>query len=874
MWTGRRSISLKLGLVLSGTAMVATGLALWMQDRSLARDLERAAVARLERAAQAADLLVASHLEAMSERYHAVSGTPQFRANLEVGDAATLTYYAQQLARREGVARIAFEDSARRVIAEAGAATLASWPGLGERGLVADRGRALAVVKIPLETAGLPLGQLVAVEPVSAPLLRSWSSLCGADVRFAAAPTRGAPHLERVVRRLPGGLELRVIGSLDAEREALANSRRSLLAAGIVAIGLAMLGGGLLSRSLVSPILSIQAATERIARGDFEVRIGSRRRDEIGDVARAFDAMLERLRSYLEELRRSRERLESAQRLARIGSWQLDLQSGELTGSAEFHHLLGLEVGEPEKALPHSQVLERIHPEEREEFARALRLSLSQGVDLYLDNRVALEGEERILHTQARLLETDANGGRRLEGTVQDVTDRRRTEQQIRFLAYHDALTGLGNRDLFSERLELALSRARRNDACVGVLFLDLDHFKRINDTLGHSAGDQLLRRVADRLVMIVRDSDLVAHDRTDFDSAVSRLGGDEFTLLLTDVEDPRNLAKVAQRILAALARPFGIQGHEVFVGCSIGITSWPMDGDDVESLLRNADTAMYHAKDHGRNHYQFYTESMNAEALRRLTLEQKLRRAIEENELELHYQPKISLADGSIRGFEALLRWRDPEIGTVLPGDFIPIAEETGLIVAIGEWVLREACRQISTWDAADLPRCPIAVNLSAQQFRNGHLAELVSRILDEAGVSPDRIQIEITESTLVADDASVVRELEALRARGVRVAIDDFGTGFSSLAYLRRLPVDILKIDRSFVSDIARDGGDAALVAAIVSMGRALQLELVAEGVETDEQRELLASWGCDEFQGFRFSPAVPASDVLALWQRAGGR
>ena len=871
MRPGRLSIRIKLLVVLSGMSAVATGLALWMQDRSLASDLERAAVVRLEGAAAAADLLAAGHFEALRNRYRAISGTPQFRANLEVGDAATLTYYAQQLLRREGSARVAFEDPSGRVLAEAGDASLGSLPEPAEHGLVAHAGRGFVLASIPLETGALPLGRLVAVEPVGAELLETWSSLCGAHVRFAAEPGAGPAHPERVVRRLPGGLELRVVGSLDAERDALANSRNHLLAAGMVAIAIAIVGGGLLSRSLVRPILSIQAATERIAGGDFAVRVGSRRRDEIGDVARAFDSMQRRLHGYLSELRRSQERLENAQRLARIGSWELDLQSGELTGSAEFHDLLGLPPEDTEKAIPHARVLERIPPDEREDLERALRLSLSEGADLHLDHRITRTGEERILHTQARVMEADSGGGRRLEGTVQDVTDRRRTEEQIRFLAYHDGLTGLGNRDLFTERLDLALVRARRTATSVGVMILDLDQFKRINDTLGHSAGDQLLRRVAGLLVDIVRETDFVSHDRTGFDSAVSRLGGDEFTILLTDVGDPRNLAKVAQRILNELSRPSDVQGHEVFISCSIGITSWPMDGEDGEVLLRNADTAMYHAKDQGRNQYQFYTGSMNAAALRRLTLEQKLRRAIDESELELHYQPKVSLSDGTITGFEALLRWRDPQLGIVMPGDFIPIAEETGLIVAIGEWVLREACRQSVAWEAAGVPVRPIAINLSAHQFRGGRLAELVNQILDDTGVAPDRIQIEITESTLMADEASVVSVLRKLRAQGIRVAIDDFGTGFSSLAYLRRLPVDILKIDRSFVMNIARNGDDASLAAAIVSMGRALRLELVAEGVETDEQRDLLASWGCDEFQGFGFSPAVPAADVQALWQRA---
>jgi len=868
MRRARLPISLKLLGVLLGMATLSTGLALTLQDRALARDLERAAGARLDGAAEAARLLVAGHLESLHERYRAISGTPQFRAHLELGDVPTLTYYAEQIARREGAALIGFRDQGGHTLALAGDSSL---PVDLEPGLVAHAGRPYAVVELPLETGGASLGSLVAVEPVTAETLGTWSALCGARIELAAHAVRGT-SLERVVQPLGADLELRAVASLEAERDALAHSRVNLLAAGSVALVACFAASFFLSRGIVRPVLRIQAATERIAGGDFDVRTHSDRRDEIGDVARAFDDMLERLRLYLSELRRSRERLESAQRLARMGSWQVDLQSGELSGSAEFHAILGLEGQDPAKAVPQALVLERIHREDRADFERVMRVLITDGIGFSLNHRVVVDGSERILHTQARVLSDPESGARRLEGTVQDVTDRTRIEEQVRFLAYHDSLTGLGNRRMLAERLGLAIGRARRSGSSVGLLFLGLDHFKRINDTLGHGSGDRLLRQVADRLVALVRDSDLVAHEAGELESAVSRLGGDEFTLLLPEVDDPRNLAKVAQRVLAALAEPFGLD-RQVIVGGSIGIATWPLDGEDAETLLRNADTALHHAKEQGRNNYQFYTESMNAASLRRLTLEQNLRRALEGDELELHYQPKVELAHGRITGLEALLRWRDPEAGLMMPGDFIPVAEESGLIVPLGEWVLRAACAQIASWQARGRCLLPVAVNLSAHQFRSGHLVETVSRILRETGIEPRLLEIEITESTLVREEASVVAALEALRARGIRVAIDDFGTGYSSLAYLRRLPVDTLKIDRSFVQHIEESRGDAALAAAIVSMGRALDLKLVAEGVETAGQRELLRGWGCDELQGFVFSPALPPAALEELWDGPAG-
>jgi len=571
------------------------------------------------------------------------------------------------------------------------------------------------------------------------------------------------------------------------------------------------------------------------------------------------------------ELRRSRERLASAQRLARIGSFEFDAETGALLASAELRAILGLASEDKPVAPP--EVLELVHPADRADVEDAARACLESGSAVRLEARLVLaDASQRIVHCQAQSLRDAAGGPLRIEGTVQDVTERKRAEEQIRYLAHHDGLTGLGNRPLFQQRCEIAAAQARRSSLPFGLLLLDLDHFKRINDTLGHSLGDRLLQGVADRLVTSVRDSDCIA--RGELGTAISRLGGDEFTILLTQLRDPQDLGRAARRILDALSRPFRLGEHEVVISASIGIAAWPDDGADVETLSRNADAAMYHAKERGRNNYQFYAESMNAVALRRLILEGKLRRALEQDELALHYQPKLSARDGSLAGVEALLRWRDPEHGLTLPGVFIPIAEETGLIEPLGHWALREACAQAVSWRERGLPAVPVSVNLSAHQFRGGSLAQKVFAVLEETGMDPRGLELEITESVLLNDGGAVARELAALRERGVQVSLDDFGTGYSSFAYLRRLPVDALKIDRSFVADIASDADAAALVAAIVSMGHALRLRVIAEGVETAEQRELLVRMGCDELQGFLFAKPADAWEVAARWMVAGDR
>jgi len=869
-------------LILSGVAALSTVLALLVQDRALSGDLRAAAQRRVDTAADATSLLVTSHLDAMAERYRAVSGTPQLRATLEVGDVPTLRYYAEQLAEREGAAVIAFVDRSGGISAVVGDSNLASQAALRSgQGLIDVDGHTFAVVAVPLRTGGETVGRLVAAEPVDAGLLGRWSHLCGAEVSFEPARAARRDVLERVVLELDE-LELRAAVSLEAERAALAHSRFNLLFAGAVAIALAFVVSWLVSRSLVGPILQIRNLAQRIGRGDLNGRLDVSRRDEIGEVADAVDTMLDHLREYrgrvesqhrelaesVEELRSSQVELANAQRLAHIGSWQLDPAKGLLQGSEEFRALFGL--GGPHNEVDPNAVLARVHPDDRVGVEESLRTCFEDGLSLHLDCRVARDGEaDRILHVQAHRVGAEGEVGLRLKGTVQDVSDRKRSEEQIRYLAYHDSLTGLGNRLQCRERIAIQLIQARRSESVLGVLFIDLDRFKRINDTLGHSAGDELLKGVADRIVASVRATDYVG--RNDINQSVSRLGGDEFTVIVTDPTDVQDLAMVARRILAALSSPFDLGGHEVVISGSIGITAYPFDGDDAESLLRNADAAMYHAKEQGRNNYQFYTETMNEAAMRRLILEGKLRRALETKEFELHYQPKICLASGRLTGVEALIRWRDPESGIVSPGVFIPLAEETGLIVPLGDWVIRAACAQIAEWSAAG-HRWPVSINLSIKQFASRNLVERILEVVDDAGIEPALLEVEITESTLMHDERALVAELERLRERGVRVSVDDFGTGYSSFAYLRRLPVDAIKIDRSFVKDIEDSEADAELTASIVGMGRALGLRVIAEGVETEGQRDRLAGWGCHEMQGFLYCRPLPPDDLVERLEDEG--
>ena len=430
-------------------------------------------------------------------------------------------------------------------------------------------------------------------------------------------------------------------------------------------------------------------------------------------------------------------------------------------------------------------------------------------------------------------------------------------EEQLQRQVYHDTLTGLPNRLLFQDRLALAVAQAHRHGNGLAVLFLDVDRFKVINDSLGHSVGDRLIREVAVRLRSCLREGDTVA-----------RLGGDEFTLLLPDVGQAVDAAKVAKKVLDVVRMPFELDGRELFVTSSLGISLYPDDGRDAETLVKNADAAMYRAKEQGRDLYQLYTPALNATALERLALESSLRKALAHSELLLHYQPILDVATRRVHGVEALLRWRHPELGLVPPGDFIPLAEVTGLILAIGPWVLRAACAQARAWQDLQ-PGLRMAVNLSARQFQEAGLVGHVTDALADTGLDPHCLQLEITESSAMQNAQTAIQTLRELKALGVGLSIDDFGTGYSSLSYLKRFPIDTLKIDQSFIRDIGTDPDDAAIASAIIALAHTLKLTVVAEGVETADQLEFLTRHGCDRTQGYFFSRPLAAercSELLA--------
>ncbi|MGH8642067.1 MAG: EAL domain-containing protein, partial [Burkholderiales bacterium] len=460
------------------------------------------------------------------------------------------------------------------------------------------------------------------------------------------------------------------------------------------------------------------------------------------------------------------------------------------------------------------------------------------------NSRAVREPEERLLRAI-----------RVIGSQIGQFIQRKQAEDRVAQLAQFDTVTGLPNRYLFLDRLGQVLTQARRNDWKIGVLFVDLDRFKAVNDTYGHSAGDQLLREVATRIKNAVRGSD-----------TVGRLSGDEFAVVLADMAKVEDAALVSQKIVAALAAPYVLEGHQAYVTASIGIAVFPGDGEEPEILIKNADTAMYRAKEQGRNNYQFYLPQMNERLMARRELETQLREALERDEYRLHYQPKVSLATGAITSFEALLRW---EHGgrLVSPAEFIPILEETGLIVAVGEWVIRTACKQIRQWERLETGARPVAVNLSVRQFQSKDLAAVVKRTLRETGVAPELLELELTETLLMSEAEESVQALRQLKAVGVRLAVDDFGTGYSSLAYLRRFPLDTLKIDRTFIRDAISDPDDATITITIINLAHSMKLKVVAEGVETEGQHHFLAANHCDEMQGFYFARPLGAEECTRM-------
>jgi diguanylate cyclase (GGDEF)-like protein/PAS domain S-box-containing protein len=578
-----------------------------------------------------------------------------------------------------------------------------------------------------------------------------------------------------------------------------------------------------------------------------------------------------RASAAINDLKQNQRRLSNAQRIGEMGDWEWDVRQGRVSASEQAWRIFGRDSGLG--ALEDDQFLTTVHEEDIERVRLACERAIENGDDFAIEHRVVQRGGVlRHVHQQVEVIEQDELGRAvRLAGAVHDITRRKDAEEQVRRLAYFDTLTGLPNRLLFTEQLIKAVAHAERNGQQLAIMFIDLDDFKRVNDTLGHGAGDDLLKQIGARLASSIRGLDSVTHGGFDMDgNTIARLGGDEFIVLLNNVQ--QNVAgSVARRLVAALAEPVTVLGNELYVSCSVGVATYPGDGNDIETLLMNADTAMYRAKEAGRGGFQFYDRSMNARARERLQMETLLRHAIERNQFVLHYQPRVDLASGRIVGAEALIRWQHPERGLLPPKEFIPLAEEAHLVIPIAEWVIGAVCQQIAAWQAAGLRLIPVAVNLAAPHLRERALPELVERVLREHALPSSLLEIEVTESILMHDPELSLANARRLAELGVKLSIDDFGTGYSSLSYLKRLPIASLKIDQSFVRDIATDPDDAAIITAIIAMAHSLNLRVVAEGVETEAQRAFLKSHRCDEFQGFLFGHPVAAAEFARSLSQA---
>ncbi len=554
------------------------------------------------------------------------------------------------------------------------------------------------------------------------------------------------------------------------------------------------------------------------------------------------------------KLRQSEAGLREAQRVGRLGSWAFNLKTGRVTWSDELYRILGFDPSLPPPVFAQQEKI--LTKESWQQLTAEFGKALVTGGAFELELEVVRHDKAtvwiRIRGERQHSATGEATG---LCGIAQDITLNKHAEKQVQFLAYYDALTGLPNRILLSDRLTQALASARRRGESIGLLFLDLDRFKIINDSLGHSIGDLLLHEVATRLREQTRDPDTVA-----------RIGGDEFLIVLNGIRGSSDAAAAAQRIISAIASEFVIQGRSLKISCSLGICVYPEHGEDAESLIKNADAAMYGAKENGRNRYRFFTKEMNAHVIERSTLERGLRTALDNQELFLMYQPQVHIETGRIVGLEALLRWQHPELGSVPPDKFIKVAENSGLIIPIGEWVLRTACLQLHEWQQQGLPPVCMAVNVSAIQFRQEGFREMIKKILRESDLAPHFLELELTESLLTKNADVVFAVMQDLKDMGLKLAIDDFGTGYSSLSYLRQLPVSKLKIDRSFIRDVATNADAAVIATAIISLAKGLNLKVIAEGVETEEQLAFLQARQCDEMQGYYFSKPLRIEDVTS--------
>ncbi|MCG3201041.1 MAG: Regulator of RpoS [Gammaproteobacteria bacterium] len=567
-----------------------------------------------------------------------------------------------------------------------------------------------------------------------------------------------------------------------------------------------------------------------------------------------------------DELRASEARLANAQRIARLGHFEWELESGHVHCSPQVYRLFGIPADG--SVTTNRDLLRFIHPRDRVQFAGELRSAVTTGMGYSLEHRIVRRDKTvRIMYQEGEIVRTPA--GLAVSATLQDITERRNMERKVLKIANFDATTGLPNRQLMHRYLTESIAHARRNAGVVVVMAIDLDNFSRVNDTLGHGAGDALLKVVASRLGSCIRPCSAmgrVGEELQPDGDLLARTGGDEFTVVLTQLKELEDAAALARKMAESLAVPFSAGENEVSVNASIGISGFPADASDADVLLQQADTALHHAKNLGRNQWAFSSAAISRRVTDRFQLESDLRRALVAGQFELHYQPKVRTDDEMPHGTEALLRWRHPEKGLISPATFIPIAEETGLIVPISEWIVFEACRQVQEWQQAGLPPLRVAINVSSAQFRNSGLHLIVANAIAGTGIDPALVELELTESLLMEEGEASIRLMRRLRALGLWLSIDDFGTGYSSLSYLKRFPINALKIDRSFIMESANSHADGAIVAGIIALAHSLGLSVVAEGVETEKQMRLLRELKCDEVQGFYYSAPLPPRQFAA--------
>ena len=574
-----------------------------------------------------------------------------------------------------------------------------------------------------------------------------------------------------------------------------------------------------------------------------------------------------RVQQVTEELRRKEARLANARRIAKLGDWEWDSKAGCSRCSPEVREIFGLSADT--HALTLRTFFRLVHPDDLKRVSKVLGDARSSRANYSLEYRVLRpDGSERIVCQETEVSRGPGSKGRQAAGTIQDITQRRLAEEELHRLIYYDGLTGLPNRSLLMERLRQALAGAEPVEGIVAVLCLDLDEFRRINDTFSYELGDRLLKEVAARLSICIRQSDYLARNDASphaipASHTLARPGGDEFVVILPGLRRAEHAVKVLRRIKEALQPPFRLGEEDFHLTASVGISLFPADGNSAETLLRHAESAMYHAKKKGPDTLQIYKESLNNRWLKRFSIENKLRRALERGELTVFYQPKIDIQCHQLVGMEALARWFHPELGAIGPAEFIPIAEETGLIIPLGEYVLREACAQAQRWREQGIQSLKVSVNLSAAQFRQRDLVARVGQILQETRLDPVCLELELTEGILIENTRASLSTLHALRELGLEFSVDDFGTGYSSLSYLKRFPLSALKIDRCFVRDLGATEGDAAIVKATIALAHSLRLMVVAEGVEDMAQLRFLHAHGCNQIQGYLFSPPLKAEE-----------